>query len=76
MPTSVPAPFQALFAGASEGDRAAVDLLCRLVDTSSEVLLEVNGRRVPLPASLRSLLQRVHSSKRLRARCCSRSCTW
>jgi EAL domain-containing protein (putative c-di-GMP-specific phosphodiesterase class I) len=58
MPTSVPAPFQALFAGASEGDRAAVDLLCRLVDTSSEVLLEVNGRRVPLPASLRSLLQR------------------
>lgn len=59
MPTSVPAPFEALFAGSSEGDRAAVDLLCRLVDSSSDVLLEVNGRRVPLPASLRTLLQRA-----------------
>ena len=59
MPTHVPAPFEALFAGASDGDRAAVDLLCRLVDSSSDVLLEVNGRRVPLPASLRSLLQRA-----------------
>jgi EAL domain-containing protein (putative c-di-GMP-specific phosphodiesterase class I) len=58
MPTTVPAPFEALFAGSSEGDRAAVDLLCRLVDARSEVLLEVNGRRVPLPASLRTLLQR------------------
>jgi EAL domain-containing protein (putative c-di-GMP-specific phosphodiesterase class I) len=58
MPSTVPAPFEALFAGSSEGDRAAVDLLCRLVDASSDVLLEVNGRRVPLPASLRSLLQR------------------
>lgn len=59
MPTPVPAPFEALFAGSSEGDRAAVDLLCRLVDSSSDVLLDVNGRRVPLPASLRSLLQRA-----------------
>jgi EAL domain-containing protein (putative c-di-GMP-specific phosphodiesterase class I) len=59
MPTSVPAPFEALFAGSSEGDRAAVDLLCRLVDSGSDVLLEVNGRRVPLPASLRTLLQRA-----------------
>lgn len=59
MPTSVPAPFEALFAGADAGDRAAVDMLCRLVDVSSEVLLEVNGRRVPLPTSLRSLLQRA-----------------
>jgi EAL domain-containing protein (putative c-di-GMP-specific phosphodiesterase class I) len=59
MPTSVPAPFEALFAGSSAGDRAAVDLLCRLVDSSSDVLLEVNGRRVPLPASLRTLLQRA-----------------
>lgn len=58
MPTPVPAPFEALFAGADAGDRAAVDLLCRLVDATSEVLLEVNGRRVPLPTSLRSLLQR------------------
>ncbi len=58
MPSTVPAPFEALFAGSSEVDRAAVDLLCRLVDASSDVLLEVNGRRVPLPASLRSLLQR------------------
>jgi EAL domain-containing protein (putative c-di-GMP-specific phosphodiesterase class I) len=58
MPSTVPAPFEALFAGSSEGDRAAVDLLCRLVDASSDVLLEVNGRRVPLPASMRSLLQR------------------
>jgi len=58
MPSTVPAPFEALFAGSSEGDRAAVDLLCRLVDASSDVLLEVNGRRVPLPASLRTLLQR------------------
>ncbi len=59
MPTSVPAPFEALFAGSSEGDRAAVDLLCRLVDSDSDVLLEVNGRRVPLPAPLRTLLQRA-----------------
>ena len=59
MPSTVPAPFEALFAGSSEGDRAAVDLLCRLVDASSDVLLEVNGRRVPLPASLRTLLQRA-----------------
>ncbi|MGH7721582.1 MAG: EAL domain-containing protein [Candidatus Dormibacteria bacterium] len=59
MPSTVPAPFEALFAGSSEGDRAAVDLLCKLVDTDSDVLLEVNGRRVPLPASLRSLLQRA-----------------
>jgi EAL domain-containing protein (putative c-di-GMP-specific phosphodiesterase class I) len=59
MPTSVPAPFEALFAGSSEGDRAAVDLLCRLVDSGSDVLLEVNGRRVPLPTSLRTLLQRA-----------------
>jgi EAL domain-containing protein (putative c-di-GMP-specific phosphodiesterase class I) len=58
MPSTVPAPFEALFAGSSEGDRAAVDLLCKLVDAGSDVLLEVNGRRVPLPASLRSLLQR------------------
>ncbi len=58
MPSTVPAPFEALFAGSSEGDRAAVDLLCSLVDAGSDVLLEVNGRRVPLPASLRSLLQR------------------
>jgi EAL domain-containing protein (putative c-di-GMP-specific phosphodiesterase class I) len=58
MPTPVPAPFEALFAGSSEGDRAAVELLCRLVDSNSDVLLEVNGRRVPLPASLRTLLQR------------------
>jgi EAL domain-containing protein (putative c-di-GMP-specific phosphodiesterase class I) len=59
MPSTVPAPFEALFAGSSEGDRAAVDLLCRLVDAGSDVLLEVNGRRVPLPASLRLLLQRA-----------------
>lgn len=59
MPTTVPAPFEALFAGADAGDRAAVDLLCSLVDASSDVLLEVNGRRVPLPSSLRSLLQRA-----------------
>jgi EAL domain-containing protein (putative c-di-GMP-specific phosphodiesterase class I) len=59
MSSNIPAPFEALFAGSSEGDRAAVDLLCRLVDASSDVLLEVNGRRVPLPASLRSLLQRA-----------------
>lgn len=59
MPTTVPAPFEALFAGASEGDQAAVDLLCRLVDASSEVLLDVDGRSVPLPASLRTLLQRA-----------------
>lgn len=59
MPSTVPAPFEALFAGSSEGDRAAVDLLCRLVDASSDVLLEVNGRRVPLPSSLRTLLQRA-----------------
>jgi EAL domain-containing protein (putative c-di-GMP-specific phosphodiesterase class I) len=59
MPSTVPAPFEALFAGSSEGDRAAVDLLCRLVDSSSEVVLDVDGRRVPLPASLRSLLQRA-----------------
>ena len=59
MPSTVPAPFEALFAGASEGDQAAVDLLCRLVDASSEVLLDVDGRSVPLPASLRSLLQRA-----------------
>jgi EAL domain-containing protein (putative c-di-GMP-specific phosphodiesterase class I) len=59
MPSTVPAPFEALFAGSSEGDRAAVDLLCSLVDPSSDVLLEVNGRRVPLPTSLRSLLQRA-----------------
>jgi EAL domain-containing protein (putative c-di-GMP-specific phosphodiesterase class I) len=58
MPSTVPAPFEALFAGSSEGDRAAVDLLCELVDASSDVLLEVNGRRVPLPTSMRSLLQR------------------
>jgi EAL domain-containing protein (putative c-di-GMP-specific phosphodiesterase class I) len=59
MPSTVPAPFEALFAGSSEGDRAAVDLLCRLVDAGSDVNLEVNGRRVPLPTSLRSLLQRA-----------------
>ncbi|MBJ7593630.1 MAG: EAL domain-containing protein [Candidatus Dormibacteraeota bacterium] len=59
MSSTVPAPFEALFAGSSEGDRAAVDLLCRLVDASSDVLLEVNGRRVPLPANLRTLLQRA-----------------
>ncbi len=59
MPSTVPAPFEALFAGSSEGDRAAVDLLCSLVHASSEVVLEVNGRRVPLPASLRTLLQRA-----------------
>ena len=59
MPTPVPAPFEALFAGSSEGDRAAVALLCRLVDSSSDVLLEVDGRRVPLPDSLRTLLQRA-----------------
>jgi EAL domain-containing protein (putative c-di-GMP-specific phosphodiesterase class I) len=59
MPTTVPASFEALFAGSSEGDRAAVELLCRLVDSSSEVLLDVDGRRVPLPAPLRSLLQRA-----------------
>jgi EAL domain-containing protein (putative c-di-GMP-specific phosphodiesterase class I) len=58
MSSSIPAPFEALFAGSSATDRAAVELLCRLVDSSSEVLLEVNGRRVPLPASLRVLLQR------------------
>ena len=59
MPSTVPAPFEALFAGSSEGDRAAVDLLCSVVDPSSDVLLEVNGKRVPLPASMRSLLQRA-----------------
>jgi EAL domain-containing protein (putative c-di-GMP-specific phosphodiesterase class I) len=59
MPSTVPAPFEALFAGSSEGDRAAVELLCTLVDASSEVVLEVNGRRVPLPGSLRTLLQRA-----------------
>ena len=59
MPSTVPAPFEALFAGSSEDDRAAVDLLCSLVDPSSEVVLEVDGRRVPLPASLRTLLQRA-----------------
>ena len=59
MPSTVPAPFEALFAGSSDGDRAAVDLLCMLVDAHSEVLLEVNGRRVALPASLRTLLQRA-----------------
>jgi EAL domain-containing protein (putative c-di-GMP-specific phosphodiesterase class I) len=59
MPSTVPAPFEALFAGSSEGDRAAVDLLCRLVDAGSDVVLEVDGRRVPLPTSLRSLLQRA-----------------
>ncbi len=59
MPSTVPAPFEALFAGSGAADRAAVDLLCSLVDASSEVVLEVNGRRVPLPASLRTLLQRA-----------------
>ncbi len=59
MPSTVPAPFEALFAASSEGDRAAVDLLCSLVDAGSDVVLEVDGRRVPLPASLRSLLQRA-----------------
>ncbi|MBJ7608664.1 MAG: EAL domain-containing protein [Candidatus Dormibacteraeota bacterium] len=59
MPTTVPAPFEALFAGSSKGDRAAVDQLCRLVDASSDVLLEVDGKRVPLPSSLRTLLQRA-----------------
>jgi EAL domain-containing protein (putative c-di-GMP-specific phosphodiesterase class I) len=59
MPTSIPAPFEALFAGSSEGDRAAVDLLCRLVDSDSDVVLEVDGRRVPLPGSIRGLLQRA-----------------
>lgn len=59
MRSDVPAPFEALFAGSTEGERAAVDLLCRLVDARSDVLLEVNGRRVPLPSSLRSLLQRA-----------------
>lgn len=59
MPTPVPAPFEALFAGPSDGDRAAADLLCKLVDASSEVHLEVNGRRVLLPSALRGLLQRA-----------------
>ena len=59
MQTSVPAPFEALLAGSSDGDRAAVELLCQLVDSSSDVLLEVDGRRVPLPGSLRTLLQRA-----------------
>ncbi len=59
MPSTVPAPFEALFAGSSEGERAAVDLLCSLVDAGSEVVLEVNGTRVPLPSSLRTLLQRA-----------------
>jgi EAL domain-containing protein (putative c-di-GMP-specific phosphodiesterase class I) len=65
MPSTVPAPFEALFAGSNEGDRAAVDLLCRLVDVDSEVVLEVDGRRVPLPTSLRSLLQRAVDHLRL-----------
>ncbi len=59
MQDDVPAPFEALFDGSSERERAAVDLLCSLVDPGSDVRLEVNGRRVPLPASLRSLLQRA-----------------
>ncbi len=59
MPSTVPAPFEALFAGSSPDDRAAVDLLCRLVDANSEVVLEVKGTRVPLPGSLRMLLQRA-----------------
>ncbi|MHB8717984.1 MAG: EAL domain-containing protein [Candidatus Dormibacteria bacterium] len=59
MPASVPAPFSALFAGNRDGDRAAVDLLCQLVDAGSEVRLEVDGRAVAMPAPLRSLLQRA-----------------
>ena len=59
MPASVPAPFTALFAGTDDGDRAAADLLCQLVDASSDVQLEVDGRRVAIPAQLRTLLQRA-----------------
>lgn len=59
MRTSVPASFEALFGGSNDGDRVAVEQLCRLVDAGSEVTLDVDGRRVALPASIRTLLQRA-----------------
>ena len=89
MPSTVPAPFEALFAGSSEGDRAAVDLLCSLVDASSEVVLEVErdaraaaARRCARCCSARSITcvaattSAARSAARRRAPCCSPWCTW
>ena len=59
MPHNVPAPFEALFVESGESERDAVELLCTLVDASSDVMLDVNGRRVPLPDALRRLLVRA-----------------
>ena len=58
MPSTVPAPFESLFAGQDRNDRAAEARVCTLVDGCDEIILEVDGRRVPLPTSLRTLLQR------------------